>query len=265
MTVAEIRQLYRALEQSGDQGSNLLQAMSRDSRVGVRQLYDTLQKRRLQVINEEKRLEDLLCYEKRLWASGVELVAGVDEAGRGPLAGPVVAAAVILPPRVRIYQLNDSKQLSPAKRKALAFQIKNSGAWAIGVSTVKEILNLNIYHASMLAMRRALAGLKGDPGHVLADGFAIPALELPQTHIIGGDGKSASIAAASIIAKETRDELMELCHHLYPRYGFDRHKGYATAGHIEALRRYGPCPLHREGFAPVRREMRGVNYYCSTN
>ena len=257
MTIAEIKQLYISLEQSGDQGLNFLQSMSRDSRIGVRELYKVMLKKRQQLIKEEKRLEDLLLYEKRLWAGGVELVAGVDEAGRGPLAGPVVAAAVILPTRVRIHQLNDSKQLSPAKRKALALQIKNSGAWAIGVSTVNEILDLNIYHASMLAMRRALKYLKSRPEHVLVDGYAIPALELPQTNIIGGDGKSASIAAASIIAKETRDELMELCHHLYPLYGFNRHKGYATADHIEALRRYGPCPLHREGFAPVRREMRG--------
>ncbi|MFZ5648540.1 MAG: ribonuclease HII [Bacillota bacterium] len=257
MTVAEIKDLYRAMENSGEPSDGFLRAMSLDGRAGVRNLYDMILKRRLQLSKEEKRLEELFLYEKKLAAGGVDTVAGVDEAGRGPLAGPVVAAAVVLPPGARIHQLNDSKQLSPAKRKALALEIKKiSKAWAIGVSTVNEILQLNIYHASMLAMRRALEGLKLAPGHVLVDGFSIPGLELPQTGIVGGDGKSASIAAASILAKETRDELMELCHYLYPAYGFNRHKGYPTPDHIQALRRYGPCPLHREGFAPVRREVR---------
>ncbi|MFZ5652242.1 MAG: ribonuclease HII [Bacillota bacterium] len=255
MTVAEIKELYRAMEDSGEPADCFFRVMSMDKRAGVRNLCDMIQKRRLQMSKEEKRLEELLLYEKKLAATGVEKVAGVDEAGRGPLAGPVVAAAVILPPGARIYELNDSKQLSPVKRKALALDIKKiSKAWAIGVSTVSEILELNIYHASMLAMRRALVGLKSAPSHVLVDGFSIPGLELPQTGIVGGDGKSASIAAASILAKETRDELMELCHYLYPDYGFDRHKGYPTPDHIRALRRFGPCPLHREGFAPVKRE-----------
>ncbi len=202
---------------------------------------------------ENDRLDHLHLYEKRLASLGVEAVAGVDEAGRGPLAGPVAAAAVILPAGVRIYELNDSKRLSAAKRKALALQIKKiSVAWAVGMSTVEEIDKLNIYHASVLAMRRALADLGVVPGHVLVDGFGIPELHLPQTGITGGDGKSASIAAASILAKVARDELMESAHIMYPRYGFDRHKGYATPGHVQALRRYGPCPLHRRGFAPVR-------------
>ncbi|MFZ5631629.1 MAG: ribonuclease HII [Bacillota bacterium] len=251
MTLAEIRQL---LDESPDSpAEDLLKAMSLDTRAGVRDLCRKFEKRRQQLLKEQKRLEDLYLYENRLAAEGIEPVAGVDEAGRGPLAGPVMAAAVILPPGARIRELNDSKQLTPVKRKALVFEIKKiSKAWAVGVSTVDEILRLNIHQASMLAMCRAVSGLKTVPGHVLVDGFAIPRLELPQTHIIGGDGKSASIAAASILAKETRDELMELCHFLYPQYGFDRHKGYATAGHIRALRLYGPCPLHRRGFSPVR-------------
>jgi ribonuclease HII len=258
MTVAEIRkQVESLLEGSGSPGEDLLQALASDPRAGVGKLYGMLMRRRLRVDAEEQRLEALFSYEKGLAAEGINLVAGVDEAGRGPLAGPVVASAVILPLQARIYDLNDSKQLSPSKRKALAIRIKKiSKAWAIGVSTVNEILELNIYHASLLAMKRALQGLKLLPGHVLVDGFAIPGLELPQTPIVGGDAKSASIAAASILAKETRDELMELCHFLYPQYGFDRHKGYGTADHIRALRLYGPCPLHRADFGPVKREVR---------
>ncbi|MFZ5596293.1 MAG: ribonuclease HII [Bacillota bacterium] len=251
MTVAEIRRIV--MEGPGEPGEDFLRSMSADARAGVRSLYRMYEKRRFQLLEEEKRLESLYLYERELAAGGVEAVAGVDEAGRGPLAGPVVAAAVILPLGARIYELNDSKQLSQAKRKALALEIKKkSKAWAIGVSTVNEIYELNIYHASMLAMRRALAGMGIKPEHVLVDGFAIPGLDLPQTGITGGDGKSASIAAASILAKETRDRLMDFCHSLYPLYGFHRHKGYGTAEHMEALRRYGPCPIHRRGFAPVK-------------
>ncbi len=260
MTLAEIRQLIRESDSrgSGFPGEDLLRALSSDPRAGVRSLYRMLEKRRLIVLEEEKRLADLYLYENKLVARGIEAVAGVDEAGRGPLAGPVAAAAVILPPGARIHELNDSKRLSPAKRKALALEIKKiSKAWAVGMSTVEEIRDLNIHHASMLAMRRALEGLKTDPEHVLVDGFAIPNLKFPQTRIVGGDGKSASIAAASILAKVARDDLMDLVHFLYPQYGFNRHKGYATPDHIRALRRYGPCPLHRQGFTPVK-EVSGV-------
>lgn len=248
-----VSQLKRLAASPGGPEEELLQAMAGDPRAGVRQLYLLLGKRRLKILEEEQRLTELFKYEDELRKKGVSLIAGVDEAGRGPLAGPVVAAAVILPQRVEIYGLNDSKQLTPTRREALAIQIKKmSKAWAIGVSTLKEIYELNIHHASLLAMRRAVEGLKTEPQHVLVDGFGITGLELPQTAIVGGDGKSASIAAASILAKVTRDQLMELCHYLYPEYGFQRNKGYPTREHLEALRLYGPCPLHREGFAPVR-------------
>ena len=261
MTVAEIRLLAKNSSLSGQScdspAEELLRALASDPRAGVRSLYRVLDRQRRLWLEEKKRLEGLCQYEDRLFAQGIELVAGVDEAGRGPLAGPVMAAAVILPRGVGISDLNDSKQLAPAKRKALALEIKNiSKAWAVGMSTVEEIDDLNIYHASMLAMRRALEGIGCEPGHVLVDGFAIPGLGLPQTAIVGGDGKSASIAAASILAKVTRDELMEQVHVLYPQYGFDRHKGYPTAEHIEALRRYGPCRLHRAGFGPVKDAVR---------
>lgn len=253
MTVAEIRQLIKDSGDSGLSPESLLQALAKDPRAGVRNLYRTLEKRRRLFLDEQKRLDHLYLYENRLTARGIKAVAGVDEAGRGPLAGPVAAAAVILPPGVRLNELNDSKRLSPAKRKALALEIKKiSKAWAVGMSTVEEIDRLNIHQASMLAMRRALQGLAKTAEYVLVDGFAIPNLSLPQSGIVGGDAKSASIAAASILAKVARDELMDLVHFLYPGYGFDRHKGYATPDHIEALKRYGPCPLHRRGFSPVR-------------
>lgn len=250
LTISEIKRLAAS---PGGPGEELFRAMADDPRAGVRQLYLLLEKRRRNILEEEQRLAELFKYEDKLRERGISIIAGVDEAGRGPLAGPVLAAAVVLPQRIELHGLNDSKQLTPARREALAIRIKKmSKAWAIGVSTVREIHQLNIYHASLLAMRRAVAGLKAEPQHVLADGFRISGLELPQTAIVGGDGQSASIAAASILAKVARDQLMELCHHLYPEYGFDRHKGYPTREHMEALYLYGPCPLHREGFAPVR-------------
>ncbi len=191
-------------------------------------------------------------YEEELFRQGVSLVAGVDEAGRGPLAGPVVAAAVILPGRVHLPGLNDSKKVSPNRREELALRIKQIALdWAIGISTVNEIELLNIHFASLLAMRRAVQGLSLLPQYLLVDGRFPLELALPQRALVGGDGLSASIAAASILAKVTRDQLMQVCHHLYPQYGFDRHKGYPTSAHRQALSRWGPCPLHRSGFRGV--------------
>lgn len=198
-------------------------------------------------------LEDWFRYEEELYARGYSLVAGVDEAGRGPLAGPVVAAAVILPGRVFLPGLNDSKKVSPERREDLAHRIKQVALdWAIGISTVNEIELLNIHFASLLAMRRAVQGLSVVPQFLLVDGRFPLNLSLPQRALVGGDASSASIAAASILAKVTRDQLMQVCHHLYPQYGFDRHKGYPTSAHRQALARWGPCPLHRAGFRGVQ-------------
>ena len=192
-------------------------------------------------------------YEEDLRAAGYEVVAGVDEAGRGPLAGPVVAAAVILPPQAWLPYLNDSNKLTAKKREELAVLIKkNALGWATGMSTVEEILQQNIHQAGLVAMRRAVQDLPGKPTYLLVDGFKITGLDLPQTPLIGGDGLSASIAAASILAKVTRDQLMDSYDRLYPEYGFRRHKGYATPEHLQALKRFGPCPIHRAGFQPVR-------------
>jgi ribonuclease HII len=181
------------------------------------------------------------------------LIAGVDEAGRGPLAGPVVAAAVILPARVKLPHLNDSKQLSAAQRNSV-YRMIQCAALAIGVGVVEsdEIDRINIRQASFAAMRLALARLVLTPWHVLVDGFCIPQGPPSQTGIIAGDQKSAHIAAASIVAKVTRDALMEGWDARLPAYGFKKHKGYGTPDHLSALRRFGPSPIHRQSFAPVR-------------
>jgi len=203
----------------------------------------------------KERLAGLLKYESELREQGYALIAGVDESGRGPLAGPVVAAAVILPGRVELYGLDDSKKLSAAKRETLALQIKKSAlAWAVNLTTVSEIEWVNIHWASLLAMKRAVFNLDRVPQYLLVDGRThIPDLQLPQEALVGGDGESASVAAASILAKVTRDHLMQVYHHIYPEYGFDSHKGYPTAVHLEKLSYFGPCPIHRSGFLPVRK------------
>jgi ribonuclease HII len=186
------------------------------------------------------------------------LVCGVDEAGRGPLAGPVVAAAVILDPARPIAGLNDSKQLSARRRVFLAEQIRRSAlAWAVAEASVEEIDRINILQASLLAMQRAVTALVDRhrllPVQVLVDGNRCPELAYPVAAIIGGDGKIAAIAAASILAKTVRDDGMLELHAAYPQYGFDRHMGYPTALHLQALREHGASPHHRRSFGPVAR------------
>lgn len=182
-----------------------------------------------------------------------ELVAGVDEAGRGPLAGPVLAAAVVLDPRIPIDGLRDSKQLSAGARERLAALIRERAyAWSLGRADAGDIDRINILQATLLAMTRAVAGLPLRPRRVLVDGLHCPRLSCRVEAFVGGDRRFAVISAASILAKVTRDaEMLELdCR--YPEYGFRRHKGYPTREHREALRRHGPCPCHRRSFAPVR-------------
>lgn len=181
------------------------------------------------------------------------LVAGVDEAGCGPLAGPVVAAAVILDPADPIDGLADSKVLSPRRREALAAQIRvRALAWGLAAATVQEIDQFNIYQATMLAMRRAVEGLRLKPAKVLVDGNRLPRLPMPAEAIVKGDATVPSISAASILAKVERDRVCLELHEAYPAYGFAAHKGYATVVHLAALRQHGPCPAHRRSFAPVR-------------
>jgi ribonuclease HII len=193
-----------------------------------------------------------LRYERRFWKTGLKAIAGIDEAGVGPMAGPVVAAAVIFEPETFIKGVHDSKQLTPEAREEL-FTVIGQRALAIGVGMADhlEIDRLNIYWATMAASRRALQALVRTPDHVLADGRKIPGIDHPQTVIVGGDRKSFCIAAASIIAKVTRDRLMVEYHAQYPVYGFASHKGYCTTAHFAALAAHGPSPIHRRSFAPV--------------
>lgn len=178
--------------------------------------------------------------------------AGVDEAGRGPLAGPVVAAAVLLNPDHPISGLNDSKKLGEKQRERLAEEIRERAlAWAIAEASVEEIDQINILQASLLAMRRAVSALNLTPSLILVDGNRLTDFSIPAQAIVKGDGKYQVIAAASILAKSWRDQTMRELDELYPGYGFSRHMGYPTAAHLEALRRLGPCPIHRRSYRPV--------------
>ncbi|MFN4325977.1 MAG: ribonuclease HII [Azonexus sp.] len=184
------------------------------------------------------------------------LVCGIDEAGRGPLAGPVVAAAVILDPARPIAGLNDSKKLSERQRAVLADLVRqNALAWCVAESSVEEIDRLNILQATLLAMQRAVDGLSVRPERALVDGNRCPRLAIPVEAVVKGDGKIASIAAASILAKTVRDAGMLALHAQYPQYGFDRHMGYPTAAHCAALLAHGASPVHRKSFAPVARQL----------
>lgn len=199
-------------------------------------------------------LKTLKCttkYEQELWTSGVKLIAGVDEVGRGSLFGPVVAGACILDPNYRIRGLRDSKLLTEEEREKLAERIKEHAiAWSVAAVDVGRIDQINIYHASRLAMVMAVEGLNVPPEHLLIDALKIQC-ECPQTAIIHGDALSASIAAASIVAKVYRDALMREWDPIYPQYGLASNKGYYTQKHLKAIREHGPSPLHRQSFAPV--------------
>jgi ribonuclease HII len=245
LTIERLRQLVRGGELSAGQ----LQRLRRDPRAGARRLAEQELER---LRHEQQRLGTLLTFERRLWREGFELVAGVDEAGAGPLAGPVVAAAVILPRGASITGIDDSKKLSRGKREALEPVVRDCAvAAAIGLSTPAEIDRLNILQASRLAMRRAVEALAPAPHHLLVDARTVPAVPMPQTPVIHGDSRSQSIAAASILAKVYRDRLMTELAADFPGYGFERHAGYGTREHLDALARLGPAPVHRHSFAPV--------------
>lgn len=198
---------------------------------------------------EKARFSAMTAYEEQAYNEGLSLVAGVDEAGRGPLAGPVVAAAVMLPRGVFIEHLNDSKKLSPQRRAALYEEIREKAA-AIGVGIIdeKKIDEINIYNATLLAMEQAVASLKPRPDILLIDALKLKNINITQLSIIKGDAKSISIAAASIIAKVTRDRLLVELDKRFPLYGFCEHKGYGTEEHISAIKKYGICPIHRISF-----------------
>jgi ribonuclease HII len=256
-SVAELRARY--LDEGRPLPSGAEAALAGDPRAGARSVLAAVRRRRKANRAEGQRLRNLLRYETRLWERGVTLVAGVDEAGMAPLAGPVVAAACILPRDYRPRGVDDSKQLDAAERERLAEDIKrNAISWAVGRAEVGEIDRLNIYWAGILSLRRAVLGLDRRPEHLLIDARRIRDLDIPQDGIAHGDALSLTIAAASILAKTTRDALMARMDEEYPGYGFARHKGYPTPDHVAALRERGACAIHRRSFGPVR-EVLGVD------
>jgi len=250
LPLVEIRR--RFLHDSGRMNTALVKALREDPRAGARELVRRLENRRLRAAAERRRLRRLFAMERDLYRQGREHIAGVDEVGVGPLAGPVVAASVVLPLGVRLPGLNDSKRLSRAVRERLAREIRaRACAVSVGWASPEEIDCLNIYHAALLAMRRAVEGLARDPDLLLVDARRVPGVALPQRAIVEGDAQVGCIAAASVVAKVYRDGLMRELDLTYPGYGFATNAGYGTAEHLRALKRRGPTPLHRRSFAPV--------------
>jgi ribonuclease HII len=248
LSVAEVRKLVTETPLT----AQLLAGLKRDRRSGVRALHDPARRRFERERSERLRLDGMLNFERVLWRQGIERIAGLDEAGTGPLAGPVVAAAVVFPPRVEIPGVDDSKRLDPPTRERLAESIRKVAAVGVGVAEVEEIDELNVYQAALEAMRRALRALPEEPQHLLVDARTVPGIDLPQNPFDKGDGINYSIAAASIIAKTHRDALMDALDREHPGYGLARHKGYATPEHQRAIRRLGPSPIHRRSFSFIR-------------
>lgn len=247
----------------------MIENLTRDARRGARELEARARGRLENGQRERERVSGLLALRDELAGRGVRGIAGIDEVGVGPLAGPVVAAAVVLPYRVDLVGLDDSKRVRPALRQSLALELREIALGiGIGEVSVEEIDQIGIYQAALEAMRRAVASLARttEVGHLLVDARNVPGVSFPQTSIIKGDQKDASIAAASVVAKVHRDALMQVMSRRYPAYGFDRHMGYGTAAHVAALERHGPCPIHRRSFAPVakveRRLLRGSSAHA---
>lgn len=251
LTLARIRSRY--VEADRPLPKELERSLRDDPRPGAQSILRAIERRRHARRAEGQRLRKMLRFEQDLWARGVVHVAGVDEAGMSPLAGPVYAGAVVLAPGTRLVDVDDSKKLTAADRERLAEVIKESAvAWAVGFATPEEIDRINIYHAGLLAMRRAVEGLRVVPAHLLLDARLIKDLAIPQEKIIKGDARSLSIAAASILAKTTRDAVMAALDQSHPGYGFAKHKGYPVKEHLAALRSLGACEAHRRSFQPVR-------------
>ena len=248
-TIKEIKEQLANIQRLDDP---LLAELEQDSRSGVIQAI-AKQKREIQKrIDEDERLEGMLAYEKECYARGIDLIAGVDEVGRGPLAGPVVAAAVILPKACKIPGLNDSKKIPKSKHKEIYEAVlQNAIAIGIGVKDNHVIDQVNIYEATKLAMMEAIGQLDPQPQHLLIDAMKLD-LPISQTSIIKGDANSLSIAAASIVAKVTRDQMMEEFDKEYPGYDFAQNAGYGTAKHLAGLEQLGVTPIHRLSFEPVK-------------
>ena len=248
-TIKEIKERLATID---DLDHPLFEELILDGRAGV-QAAISKRKRELQKqVDEDLRLEKMLAYEKELYAQGIDLIAGVDEVGRGPLAGPVVAAAVILPKACKIPGLNDSKKIPKSKHKEIYEAVlQNAIAIGIGVKANQVIDQVNIYEATKLAMMEAIGQLEPQPQHLLIDAMKLD-LPISQTSIIKGDANSLSIAAASIVAKVTRDHMMEEFDKEYPGYDFAKNAGYGTANHLAGLDQLGVTPIHRRSFEPVK-------------
>lgn len=246
MTIDSIRKEYQAL--SENELEIFIKKYENDERQGVQKMILSCRKRMEKAAAEVQRLENMLIYEKKYYDT-CDYICGIDEAGRGPLAGPVVAGAVILPKGLKIPYLNDSKQLSEKKREEL-YDVIMEQAVSVGVGIVspERIDEINILQATYEAMREAVGTLSYRPDVLLNDAVIIPELTIPQEKIIKGDAKSLSIAAASVIAKVTRDRMMKAYHELFPEYGFEKHKGYGSKEHIEMIQKIGPCAIHRRSF-----------------
>lgn len=248
-TIKEIKERLATID---DLDHPLFEELILDGRAGV-QVAISKRKRELQKqVDEDLRLEKMLAYEKELYTQGIHLIAGVDEVGRGPLAGPVVAAAVILPENCKIPGLNDSKKIPKSKHKEIYEAVlQNAIAIGIGVKDNQVIDRVNIYEATKLAMMEAIGQLDPQPQHLLIDAMKLD-LPIPQTSIIKGDANSLSIAAASIVAKVTRDQMMEEFDREYPGYDFAQNAGYGTAKHLAGLDKLGVTPIHRRSFEPIK-------------
>ncbi|ANB60951.1 ribonuclease HII family protein [Anoxybacillus amylolyticus] len=247
-TVKEIEQLLRTI----DEQHPLFQEIALDDRKSVQKLLARFRKQKEHAEKERMQWQQMSQHEESLYAKGMTFIAGIDEAGRGPLAGPVVASAVILPPDVYLPGLNDSKKLSETKREALFEQIRASAiSIGIGIVSAKEIDELNIYQAAKKAMVKAVEQLFPQPDYLLIDAMELP-LAIPQQSLIKGDANSVSIAAASVVAKVTRDAIMKQLGEQYPQYGFEKHMGYGTEHHLQAIRTYGVTEHHRRSFSPVK-------------
>jgi len=251
LSLKEIQDKYS--DSNANVSPQILRKLQRDPRIGAQKLYKSLARRFEEQKSERNRLDAMLHFERLLWKAGIVHIAGVDEVGMGPLAGPVVAAAVVFPLNTEIDGIDDSKALDEPTRLRLDQEIRGkAAAIGIGIVEVEEIDRINIYHAGLRAMQVALEALSVMPQHVLVDSRTIPGVTQPQNSFDKGDGLNFSIASASIVAKIYRDRLMTEIDCLYPGYGFASHKGYATPEHQNAIRELGPCPIHRRSFDYIR-------------
>jgi ribonuclease HII len=254
LTLSQMRTRY--VERGRPLPAELEAALRKDERPGARAILEQVERRRRGRRAEGQRLRWMLEFERALWGRNILCVAGIDEAGMSPLAGPVAAAAVVLEPEWRAEGVNDSKQVSPERRIELAAQIKREArAWAVAFAEPEEIDRINIYWAGIAAMQRAVEALGLTPEHLLIDARKLRDVPIEQTRIVKGDERSLSIAAASILAKTERDARMIAYASEFPGSGFEQHKGYPVREHVAALRRQGACPIHRRSFAPVRKAL----------